>query len=341
VVVVQREYALLVAGIALFALLVSGAVVVPGALADRGDDVRPGQVALSDDVAVSPVTVTGETATLGLDVRLTHRGGPAENVTVEVRATDAGTGLLVTTREVDVGTLTGEREVPVRANVTVPREGNYDFEVFVYQEGRRVAAGTTRVAGVGSLTPAYARTSVQFEEFEGASVPAVTYSVVNASDGRVELATRTHFTNAGDERVEDLTLVVLARQAESNIVADRRTVDVGGIRPGRTEAVEATLSVPDDYNYRLDAILQRDGVVLAVAGATAELAPTRPLPDNATRERVEISASDFQRDDGDAGSVERERAEASPTAGSGGPGFTGGAALVALVAATIVLRRYT
>lgn len=335
----QREYALAAAAVALLALTVGAAVLVPGALADRSEDRPPGRIALHDDVAVSPATVTGESATLTLDTRLDHRGGPAENTSVEVRATDAQTGLLVTTTTVQVGTLTGEREVPVQANLTVPREGGYEFEVLVHQDGRRVAAGTTTVTGVGSLKPAYAQTSVQFEQFEGSGVPTVTYTIANTTDGRVELATRTHLTNVGDERVDDLTLVVFARQAESNIIADRKRVAVGAIRPGRTSAVSASLDVPEEHNYRLDAILQRDGVVLGVASATAELAPSRPLPENVTRERVDIEASDFQRDEG--GPTGGSGVAASPTPGDAGPGFTAGLALLALLTTGYVLRRNT
>jgi hypothetical protein len=84
---------------------------------------------------------------------------------------------------------------------------------------------------------------VQFERFEGSGVPTVTYTVTNTTDGRVELATRTHLTNVGDERVADLTLVVFARQAESNVIADRKRVAVGMIRPGRTSAVSSGIVV--------------------------------------------------------------------------------------------------
>lgn len=335
----QREYALAAAAAALLILTIGAALLIPGALADRDDEPRPGRIALHDDVAVSPVTVTGDTATLALDIRLDHRGGPAENTSVEVRAIDAQTGLLVTTTTVQVGTITDQREVPVKPNLTVPREGDYQFEVFVYQDGRRVAAGTTTVSGVGSLTPTYAQSSVQFERFDDSSIPTITSTVANATDGDIELSTQTYLTNVGDEPVDDLTLVILARQAESNIIADRRSVVVETIRPGRTSSVSARLAVPDDYNYRLDAVLQRDGVILGVESATAELAPSRPLPENTTRDRVDIRASDFQRDDGErsggAGVVE------PTTPGESGPGYTIGVALVALFATGLLSRRNT
>jgi PGF-CTERM protein len=332
---VNYERTLVAAAVALLVVAVVAALAVPGAVAERDEDVRPSRLALEDDVSVRAAEVTGETATLELGVRLAHRGGDAENVTVEVRAVDADTGLLATTERVDVGTVGGDREVAVTATVAVPREGGYRFRVAAYEDGRRVGSGSTTVSGVGSLTPAYARTSVRFERLGDSGVPSVSYSIANVSGDRVRLATRSHLTNAGDEGVGDLRLVVVARQAESNVVADRRTVDVGEIRPGRTAAVPVNLTVPDDYNYRLDAVLQRDGVVLGVTSATAELDPSRPLPENVTRERVDIEASDFEREEG---TRPPEREPATTTEGQA-PGFTGAVAVVAVVAAALLLRR--
>jgi PGF-CTERM protein len=336
---VQREQALAGGGVALLLVLLVAAVTVPGAMTERDDDddVRPSHLSLRNDVAVAPGEVTGETATLSLDVRLTHYGGTAENVTVEVRAIDADTNLLATTETVDVGNVSDEREVPVRANVTVERAGDYRFQVFVYEDGRRVASGTTEVSGVGSLTPEYARTPLVFERFGDTGIPPISYSIASTSEGRVTLATQSHLTNTGDEAVSDLTLVVTARQAESNIVADRATVTIGEVRPGRTASVDADLTVPDDYNYRLDAVLLRDDVVLRTASATAELAPTKPLPENVTTERVEIRASDFSSDQGGA---TREPTEMPRTTIASGPGFGVSVAVAALLGIALLgLRR--
>ncbi|MFB6185212.1 MAG: PGF-CTERM sorting domain-containing protein [Haloarculaceae archaeon] len=330
----KRERALAGGGVALLLVMVLAAAIVPGAVAERGDDVRPGHVQLRRDVAVAPGTVTGESATLSLDVRLSHVGGPSENVTVEVRAIDAESNLLRTTERVRVGTVDGDREVPVEVNVTVPREGGYRFEVAVYADGQRVATGRTTVSGVGALTPAYARSPIVFERFEDAGIPTITYAVGNVSDGRVRLDTTTYLTNTGDGPAGDLRLLVLARQAESNIVADRMTVTVGEIRPGRTASVDAALTVPDDYNYRLDAMLLRDDVVLGVASANARLAPTKPMPANVTQQRIEIRASDFE-----GTGVETGGPEATRTAGASGPGFGPAVAVLALAVSALLIRR--
>jgi PGF-CTERM protein len=333
--VVNSERALAGLAVGLVVVMALAAPVLPGALADREGPVRPSVLDLRPDVSVAPGEVTGESATLSLEMRLSHRGGPANNVTVEVRAVDAETNLRATTETVAIGTIDGDREVTVTTNVTVPRAGGYEFEVFVYQDGERIESGTTTVNGVGALTPDYRRTPVQFETFDGAGPPSVSYSIANVSGGQVELATTTYLTNTGDEPVDDLTVQVTARQAESNIVADRTTVTVGEIRPGRTAGVEATLTVPDDYNYRLDAILERDDVLLGVTSANAELAPTQPMPENVTRREIDISASDFTQGTRDAAGDGPIR----ETTAAAGPGFGVTVALVTLLAGTLLYIR--
>lgn len=330
--------------LAALALLVAVATValvllVPGALADRTDDVRSTQLDLRDP-SVSVERVGGETADLSLDLRLAHRGGPAENVSVEVQAVDTETGLVTRTVRRDLGTIEGtsrSREVRTRVNVTVERDGGYRLVTRVYEDGSPTARRSVEVQGVGSLVPEYARTPVDFHRFEpgGADLPVISYSVRNVSADRAELDLSTYLTNRGEESAGGLDLTLIARQAESNVVADRTTVSVDGIEPGRTATPGATLTVPDSYNYHLDAILRRDGVIVSTASAPALLDPTRPVPENETREDVGFRAGDFERTDepDDFGNtpVRTDAAE--------GPGFGVAAALAALAAAAIALRR--
>ena len=330
---------------ALALLLVVGAaglaLAAPNALAERTDEnVRPSTLAL-EDPRVAAGEVGGERAELSLDVRMDHRGGPADNVTVEVQAVDTDTGLVATTVREDLGRIDGNREVRTRVNVTVDRQGGYRLYIRVYEDGRRVETGSTTVSGVESLTPDYAASAVGFHRFgdSPASIPVITYEIAEEADDRTTLRTGTYLTNRGDEPAGDLRLVVMARQVESNVIADRTTVDIGDIEPGRTVTEAADLTVPSNYNYYLDGVLFRDGVVVGAATAPAKLDPTRPVPENTTREEVDFEAGDFERDAGDGGNDEGVTPRA--TQSGGGPGFGAVGALTALVAlAALAARRH-
>jgi hypothetical protein len=91
-------------------------------------------------MAIAPGTVSGQTAELEIQTRLTHAGPTAENVTIELRATDLESGLLETTTTVQVDPIEGDREVTVNGTIRVARDGGYRIEAIVYQDGRRIEA---------------------------------------------------------------------------------------------------------------------------------------------------------------------------------------------------------
>ncbi|MFD1512063.1 DUF7490 domain-containing protein [Halomarina rubra] len=311
-----------------------GMAVVPGIIAAPPQDPEPPSSLAVSDLAIATGAVTGETATFRVETRLEHRRGPAENVTVRVRAVDATSGLVATDETVDVGTLDGDREYAVAANVTVPRSGDYRIESVVYEDDRRVVESARSVAGVGSLEPAYTRSDLRFHRFDG-PMPAVEFEIASSADNRTTLTVDALVTNTGDESAGDVELLVKARQVDSGIVADRTRVGVSEVRPGRTATASLDLTVPTEYNYYLDAVLLRDGVVVDTVRAPAALDPTKTVPMNQTTTDTGLEVSDFESDD----APNRQTAPATPADDGGQPGFGVGVALVALVATALLARR--
>jgi PGF-CTERM protein len=333
---VRRE-TLLTGGVVVVVLtMLIGATAVPGVLSEPEDDVRESYLDLRE-TTIEPAAVDGQTVTLSIDARLSHRGGPAENVTVETRAIDADTGLVATTTRRSVGEIEGEREVSVRSNITVERAGGYRIDTIVYEDGSRVETGQQSVQNVDALTPAYARSTVAFQRFENAGVPldSITYRIDGVSDNRTTLNVSVYVTNAGNTPSDDLSLRLRARQADSNVIADESTVRVGQIRPGRTEIVRTQLTVPDGYNYWLDGMLFSDGVIVGTESSPANLDPTERLRENETRQEVGFQSSDFEQDR----APERERDEPEQTAAAEGPGFTALIGLLAVLASALLIAR--
>ena len=329
---------LLLGGAAAVVIVSAVAVVaVPGALSpDDSGQVRPAVLGVADlHVAVGPVS--GDAATLTVETRIDHRGGPAENVTLLLRAVGTESGLVETTREVDVAPIEGDREVAVVQNLTVPREGGYRIEAVAYVDGERRASGSKTVRGVGGLQPEYARTSVEFHRFDRTGQPSIEYSIAGVQDDRATLRVRTFLTNTGSEAPAGLRLSLTARQAESGIVADETEVDVGSIAPGRTATPEAELVVPDGYNYYLDAVLWKDGVIVGSARSVANLDPQETISANVTTRDVGLEVSDFERDGGGAPDGEPE----AVTESAGQPGFSAAVAIVALLGAVVLARRWS
>ena len=343
----QRETKLAGAMAVLLIALVATPLAVPGILQEPDEDVRPSALHLQEeDSTVRVLSVPGRTADLQLDTRIAHRGGASENVTVEVRAIDDDSGLLVDQVYSDVGDVrAGDRSLSVLNNLTVERAGGYRIETIVYQDGERVARGTRQISGVQALTPVYAQSPVGFERFENAPVeiPTIAVDPTAAENNRTELSVSAALTNGGDTSAGDVTLRLRARQVESNVIAAQAQDGVGSIRAGRTVWQEISMTVPSDYNYYIDAFLLKDGVVVDTALGVANLDPTRTVDSNETREEVEFDTGDFAEETpggGDEGGVP-DRPEETVTSSSG-PGFGVALTLVALLAiALLTARRQT
>jgi PGF-CTERM protein len=334
----ERTLALGAAGVVVVALVT--AVLLPGALADPSEErpVRPGPVTIAD-MEIAAGDVTGDTVTLNVETRLAHRGPPARNVSLRVQAVDAESGLVETTRTVPVGDLRDEREVAVPTNLSVERAGGYRIRAVVYRDGQRIDSGSRDLRGLDALQPPYARSGVRFASAD--ALTPVSFAIADAGPDRTTLDLQLALTNAGDDQPEDLRVSVALRQADSNIVANRTSVSVGSIRPGRTATVETRLTVPAGYNYYIDAVLWKDDVVIDSARGAANLDPSETISVNETRREVELEVGDFTRGDGDAGDRPRPEATGIPTSG-GGPGFGVGVTVVsALVAAALFGRRWT
>lgn len=334
--------ALVVVVATLSTLLLGGAITNPDE-PDVPREVAPNVL----EMTLAADEVSGETATLAVDTHLEARTGPTENATLVHRATNGDTGLIEDTTTVAVGPIDDGAEEVVTSTIEVPRDGSHEIETLVYVDGTRTDTRTYRVSGMNSLTPTYADSSLDFHRFgdEGyalANVPAIEYTIQSADGETAHLEVASYLTNGGDDPAGDLELEVKARQADSNIVADRETVPVSDVDPGETVAPTTDLEVPDEYRYHLDAILWRDGSIVATERAGADLRPESVVENASDADDRGLSARDFETDDDveavpadDSGPV---RDTATEDADDGTPGFgpLGTAVAVAVAIALVV-----
>lgn len=306
------------------ALLVVGmtaaAALVPAAMEEPTPDHQPPSDIGVREVTVGVHAVDGESATLNVTTYLRHRGGPSSNVSVTVRATDHDSGLVEQTVSRSPGTVGGTRERAVTHRITVPRDGDYRIAVLVYEDGERVDRATTTVVGVGSLTPEYARSGVQFRSFgtEESTPPPVQYAIARTDGNRVTLNVSAYVENRGDD-TSDVRLRVAARQVDSEVIAASDSVSVGDIRAGRVATPDVELTVPDGYNYYLDAYLIRDGVMIGTAQGAARLNPNITVDVERGQGEDGLRVGDFTTEE-PTPEPRRERADRRTTA-VGGPGF--------------------
>lgn len=336
----QRERLLPVVAVAILLVTAIATAAVPGVISPPTDRPEPRGFVELRETTVSTKSVSGSTATLTLTSFLVHERGDAKNVSVVYRAVDTDTGFVSTVERIDVGDLTRDGEHRVVGNVTVDREGGYRLATLLYVNGSRVETGSTEVRGIGTLSPAYARTPVAFHQFERTDLPAVEYRIQTVQENTTTMQLTTYLTNQGSTASGDLRLVLKARQADSNIVADTTTIDLGSIQPGQTATPEATLEVPSTYNYYLDAVLWKDGVIVGTTRSVANLDPTETISANQTTREVGLQVSDFETDDDASADGGHPQATRQTTAAAS-PGFTALAGLAAILGAVLFTRRWS
>jgi PGF-CTERM protein len=337
---VRRESLLGAAVCAVILTMAVGAVALPDALADPPEDRHDSRLHMQQPY-LEATDISGESVTLSLSARLAHRGGTAENVTVETRAINAETGLVETTARLSLGTVDTGRDVPYTTNITVDRHGSYRIETDVYADGRRATTHSGTVSNLDALVPPSARSAVRFHDF-GASdggMTAITYRIDTVTENESTLNVTTYLTNTGDEPAGGVALQLRARQADANVIAAAETVTVGEIRPGRTTTVSTQLTVPDGYDYWLDGILSADGVIVGTERSVADLDPTETLSRNQTTTETGFQSSDFVRETApEPDDAQMDSGGVAATGGSG-PGFTAVTALVALVITVLTFHR--
>jgi PGF-CTERM protein len=329
----MRPEALLTAvAVAVLFITVGVALLVPGFVAEPGSDEPPARLDVTE-TTLETGTITGETVTFDVTAFVTHRGGPAENVSVVVRAIDES-GVVADTTRAGPQTLAddGEHEIPV--SVTVPRKGGYEIRTVLYVDGERVDVARATLSGVGALTPPYAESNVGFHQFDQRD--AVEYTIDSTAGGDVTLDVTSYLTNSGDDPESGLRIEATARHATANVVADRADATVGTIDPGRTESIGVPLTVPNESNYYLDVTLWRDGVILESTRTAANLDPQRTIDVEEQTEAVAFEASEFETDR--TGRAEEREMDGGAESQ---PGFGASVAIVALLFGVVAARRWS
>lgn len=330
----RREQLVAGALLAVVVATVVTAAALPGALADRTAPTPDGDIRM-EEIAISATDVGGERLGLATDVRLAHSDGVSENISVELRAIDTSSGLVEATERVPVGAVDERGELSATATLRVERGGDYEIDAVVFQNGVRETTGTKRVSGTDALTPGYPENPVEFHRFANNDFPTIEYQIAESIGNKTTLDVGTYVTNGGETTADELTLVLQARQVDSGIVAAEQEVDVASVGPSQTARPEAELTVPTQYNYYLDGVLYRDGVIVDTARASATLSPTEVAPEGETEQDGGLDVGDFESDDEDSADDERapdgDRDDGASSSDGGGPGFGVAIALLALV----------
>ncbi len=314
-------------------LMVSFAIVLMNSDALQKEYIYQPSASFSiSEVDVKPVEVTSNLIELNVTAYIYHIEGEAKNAAMLIRAINSNTGL----HEAEVSTPIPESDrdktVTSSAKLKVDREGSYDFRILLYDNGSIRESGSVSIKGLNALTPE--------AKLTGVTVNNIDFIATGASGGRASIRSDVYLENKWAAPSGNMNMIVKARQAESNLLADKRSSETGIIAGEATAVKSVQLDVPDGYNYMMVVELWKGDVLVNTWEKALMLAPTKTVPKETIEKKMNIEVSKFVREGGAPPAVMEKGAPgyATPTPTKVEPGFEAIAAAAALII-VIALRR--
>ncbi|MCX9089664.1 MAG: PGF-CTERM sorting domain-containing protein [Candidatus Methanoperedens sp.] len=300
--------------------------------------IPPSSVSIRE-VDVKPVEVTSARIEMNVTAYINHNGGKTRNASMLIRAINSDTRLLETQVSAPIPETESEFEktLPVSTNLNVERNGGYELNILLFDNGSIRDSGTVNIRGLNALTPESKRSGVTLNNID--------FTVGGVSAGKVSIKSDIYLENKGPDVSENLKMTVKAREATSNLIADKTDAETGAIVNETTVVRSVQLVVPDEYNYMVVVELWRGDTMINTWEKPVLLAPTKTVPKESVETNTNIEVSKFVREAGaTAPSVMRQdsggyQQGAVPTQPPQEPGFEIFAAISALFVVFIMRRR--
>lgn len=215
---------------------------------------------------VAPAAVTAGDVTLNVSVSVERTSGVGVGRPILfIRAIDTETGLRVNESSSEISPIGMGGTIIASHEIVLPRRGSYRLVAKVFEDGKRRATGELTVSSLEDLTPDDLRTTVAMVDMD--------FIVRSVTQGRVIIGAEIAFTNEGSEPNPPFSVEVKAREFDAGLLGDRQWTALDPIRPGETIIRNVTLSVPDQYNYEVEAVLWKGDMIVERGSRVLILAP--------------------------------------------------------------------
>jgi hypothetical protein len=175
----------------------------------------------------------------------------------------------------------------------------------------------------------------------------IDFTVGGVSAGKVSIKSDIYLENKGPDVSDNLKLIVKAREANSNLIADKTNAETGTIINETTAVKTVQLVVPDEYNYMVVVELWRGETMINTWEKPVLLAPTKTVPKESVEKKMNLEVSKFVREGGSSPGIAAKPVEGmAPQYADGNagampkePGFEIIAAILALMVVFMLRRR--
>ncbi len=280
-------------------LILSFAIVLlKGDVLQQEPDYKPPSYLSIRDVDVKPVEVTSAMIEVNVTAYINHGGSKTNNATMLIRAISSDTGLLGMQVSAPIPETDSEKTLAVSQNLKVERNGGYELNILLFDNGSIRDSGSVNIRGLNALTPESKRSGVILNNID--------FTVSSISAGKVSIKSDIYLENKGQEASENLKMTVKAREAASNLLADKTGTETGVVASETTAVKSVQLVVPDEYNYMVVVELWRGDTLINSWEKPVLLAPTKTVPKESVEKKVNIEVSKFVRESAPAAVPEKD-----------------------------------
>lgn len=283
----KRIYGILLASILLISLLIlvvgRDVIFIP-----EQKPYQPPSYITIREVDVKPLDITDSFVDINITAYINHAGEKTNNASMIVRAINRDAGLLVSQGSTPIPETEFDKTILIYQNLRIDRDKNYELRIFLFDNGSVQDSGTINVQGLSILTPKSKDNKIVMSNID--------FIVGGVDASRVSINPDIYLENTGPEISKNLKLMVKAREADSNLLADKTTSETGEIKSEATIIKTVQLKVPDKYNYMVIVELWNDDILTNSWERPVLLAPTKTLPKESQEKRVNIEVSKFVRE---------------------------------------------
>ncbi|HUR25637.1 MAG TPA: hypothetical protein VM327_06460 [Candidatus Thermoplasmatota archaeon] len=182
------------------------------------------------------------------------------------KAFDLATGLLVEQVETPVPPLGDKETRIVSTRLDLVRAPGFRLQVDLYQDQKMVRGASLDVSNLAALEPNLYDT--------GLRIAAMDFEVLDTRGNRTTVRASVYLTNEGREGSRPLSLQLKAREVSTGLLSAQVWARVGSVALDATRAYNATLSLPDGYNYAVEAVLWDGDIIVERGVGSVQFAPT-------------------------------------------------------------------
>ncbi|WP_094227457.1 DUF7490 domain-containing protein [Methanolobus psychrotolerans] len=278
------------------------------------------------DIEMSVDSVKSTYAWFNVTTYIENQGTDStDNVSLMTKVFNQRTGLLELKQEKEIGLIAEEETRTIIETIHIPKSGNYRINVAVIEDGDVSSERQVSLSGIENLPTDLQETGIQIE--------GIDFIVRGVTAKGVVIENDIYLKNEGAETTEDYQILVKAREMDARLIADKKWISSGEIKPEETAIRSINLTVPDNYNYIVEISVWKGNTMIITGEDYVQLNPEKVIDRDQQVQNKNVDTGDFV--------VEEEWLYEEPeeTSEEASPGFTWPFAAISLITALYMVRR--